>query len=156
MKSRQRHIKEKKGEGLSENRHTDRAAYDEKQSGPGSSPELFFQKEDGKSDGDENAQFIDRNDDADNSCLNGIVIAKPGSARRNSRQNDKQQISAGNRGNEPVLFFRKNNRPGNYQYHCGADCRAEIGFDSVEPYFCKNGGQSRKHRRQNCIHQPFF
>ena len=57
--------------------HRQSADNDQNQPGKRLSAQLFFEYEIGKSDGNDNAELIDRYDNADDAVLYGVIVTEP-------------------------------------------------------------------------------
>ena len=62
---------------LCPDRHRQSADNDQNQPGKRLSAQLFFEYEIGKSDGNDNAELIDRYDNADDAVLYGVIVTEP-------------------------------------------------------------------------------
>ena len=62
---------------LCPDRHRQSADNDQNQPGKRLSAQLFFEKKKKKSDGNDNAELIDRYDNADDAVLYGVIVTEP-------------------------------------------------------------------------------
>ena len=97
-----------------------------------------------KCDGYQNAQLIDRDNDAGGSFLQGSVAAEPGGTGGKSRQTDEEDFFSWNIVELWGLSFYKNHDPCHKKDNRCTDGSSEIWVDAADADLAKNGGQAGK------------
>lgn len=99
----------------------------------------------------QNAHFINGNDNADNSVLNGIVVAQPGCPCGYSRKEQKNKLFSVRVSQLKLLAFQEYNQPCHHQDHNRSYGGTQVGVHTGDAQFAENGCQCGKERRSKCI-----
>ena len=112
--------------------------------------ELFPQNQGSQHHGDDYAELIHRNNFGSLSNLQCLVIAQPGGAGGQTRQDQKQPASAADCQNTGLGAGDKHHTPGHCQNHEGPYGSGQRGIHAVNADLCQNGSQCGEHRRSQC------
>ena len=139
---------------LAPNGHRKRADDHETQTEEGFFAEFFVEKDVGKSDGDDQTEFVDGDNHTDDAILNGVVVTQPGCAGRQTGKQDKNELVPVNFADFVLFAFEKDDKPCHDEYDAGADGCAQIGLDTRDTDLGQNGGERGKDSRADGVQHP--
>ena len=116
--------------------------------------ELFVKDNVGKQHRHEDAQLVDRDDDARRAVLQRLVVAQPASAGGEPRQADEAQLALRDAAQRALFARDEHHQPRHHEHDARADGRPEVRLHARDADLAEDGGQAGEHGGEDGIEQP--